>query len=73
MKALMSDLTFIEKRKLEKLFHMGGGYASDFSNRTLAEFGGAESGKTAHFVGRWVSTRGEPGPICEPLSATIPG
>lgn len=34
----MSDLTFIEKKKLEKLFQMGGGYVLDFSNRTLAEF-----------------------------------
>lgn len=34
----MSDLTFIEKAKLEKMFDMGGGYVLDFSNRTLAEF-----------------------------------
>lgn len=34
----MSDLTFIEKTKLEKLFQMGGGYVLDFSNRTFAEF-----------------------------------
>jgi len=34
----MSDLTFIEKTKLEKLFQMGGGYVLDFSDRTLAEF-----------------------------------
>lgn len=34
----MSDLTFIEKTRLEKLFQMGGGYVLDFSNRTLAEF-----------------------------------
>ena len=34
----MSDLTFIEKTKLEKLFEMGDGYVLDFSNRTLAEF-----------------------------------
>jgi hypothetical protein len=34
----MSDLSFIEKSKLEKLFQMGGGYVLDFSNRTLAEF-----------------------------------
>ena len=34
----MSDLTFIEKTKLEKLFQMSGGYVLDFSNRTLAEF-----------------------------------
>lgn len=34
----MSDLSFIEKTNLEKLFQMGGGYVLDFSNRTLAEF-----------------------------------
>jgi hypothetical protein len=34
----MSDLTFIEKTKLEKLFQRGGGSVLDFSNRTLAEF-----------------------------------
>ncbi len=34
----MSDLRSIDKRKLEKLFQMGGGYVLDFSNRTLAEF-----------------------------------
>lgn len=34
----MSDLTFIEKSKLERLFGMGGGYVLDFSNRTFAEF-----------------------------------
>ena len=34
----MSDLTFIEKTKLERLFQMGGGYVLDFSNGTLAEF-----------------------------------
>lgn len=34
----MSSLTKIEKRKLERLFEMGGGYVLDFSNRTFAEF-----------------------------------
>lgn len=34
----MSDLTFIEKNQLEKLFEMGGGYVLDFSNRTFQEF-----------------------------------
>lgn len=34
----MSDLTYGEKTKLEKLFQMGGGYILDFSNRTLVEF-----------------------------------
>jgi hypothetical protein len=34
----MSDLSFIERNKLEKLLEMGGGYVLDFSNRTFHEF-----------------------------------
>ena len=34
----MSDLTFLEKHKLEKLLGMGGGYVLEFSNRTFSEF-----------------------------------
>jgi hypothetical protein len=34
----MSDLSSIEKLKLEKLFEMGDGYVLDFSNRTFQEF-----------------------------------
>jgi hypothetical protein len=34
----MSNLTPVEKRKLERLFGMGSGYVLDFSNRTLQEF-----------------------------------
>jgi hypothetical protein len=34
----MSDLTNAEKRKLERLLSMGGGYVLDFSNRTFSEF-----------------------------------
>jgi len=34
----MSDLTAVEKRKLEKLFGMETGYVLDFSNRTFEEF-----------------------------------
>lgn len=34
----MSDLTSSEKRKLERLFGMGGGYVLDFSNRSFSEF-----------------------------------
>ena len=34
----MSDLSSIERRKLEKLFCMGGGYVLDFSDRTFSEF-----------------------------------
>jgi hypothetical protein len=35
---LMSDLTAIEKRKLERLLGMGSGYVLNFSNRTFEEF-----------------------------------
>ena len=34
----MSDLTSIERRKLEKLFRMEGGYVLNFSDRTFSEF-----------------------------------
>lgn len=34
----MSDLTSIEKIKLEKLLEMNSGYVLDFSNRTFQEF-----------------------------------
>ena len=34
----MSDLSFIEKSRLEKLFGMASGYVLNFSNRTFREF-----------------------------------
>lgn len=34
----MSDLTRLEKMKFERLFEMGSGYVSNFSNRTFQEF-----------------------------------
>jgi hypothetical protein len=34
----MSDLTFTEKEKFEKLLDMGSGYVLDFTNRKFAEF-----------------------------------
>jgi hypothetical protein len=34
----MSNLTSIERMKLEKMFDMGSGYVLDFSNRTIKEF-----------------------------------
>jgi len=34
----VSDLTAIEKRKLERALGMGSGYVLNFSNRTFAEF-----------------------------------
>src|SRR5262245_22515571 len=41
----MSDLTYIERRKLENLFEMGGGYVLDFSNRTLSEVVAESTGR----------------------------
>jgi len=41
----MSDLTFIEKTKLERLFQMDGGYVLNFSNRTFAEFVAESTGR----------------------------
>lgn len=41
----MSDLTFLERHKLEKLFRMEGGYVLDFTNRTFAEFVADSVGK----------------------------
>ena len=34
----MADLSSIERRKLERLLRMGGGYVLDFSDRRLSEF-----------------------------------
>lgn len=34
----MSDLTSLERRKLERWLGMGGGYVLNFSNRTISEF-----------------------------------
>lgn len=34
----MSDLTAVEKRKLERLFQMGSGHVLNFYHSTLAEF-----------------------------------
>lgn len=34
----MSDLSSIEKVKLEKMFEMDGGYVLDFTDRTFREF-----------------------------------
>ena len=34
----MTDISSIERRKLERLFRMGSGYVLDFSDRTFSEF-----------------------------------
>lgn len=36
-------------------------------------FAGWDAGKTAHFLGRWVSTRGAKGPLSETASVTVMG
>jgi hypothetical protein len=41
----MSNLTFNEKFRLEKLFEMGSGYVLDFNNRTFQEFVWGSTGK----------------------------
>jgi hypothetical protein len=47
--------------------------ATDTRTPYTADFDGSEANQTAHFIGRWVSTRNEPGPLSETVSATIPG
>lgn len=41
----MAQLSILERRQLEKLFEMSGGYVLDFSNRTLEEFVADSVGK----------------------------
>lgn len=47
--------------------------ALDTASPYTAEYSGEESGKTAHYLLRWVSTRGEKGPWSETVSATVAG
>jgi hypothetical protein len=42
---IMSDLTFVEKQKLEKLLGMASGYVLDFSDRTFDEFVSDSTGR----------------------------
>ncbi len=53
----MSDLSFIERSRLEKLFGMGGGYVLDFSNRTFQEFV-ADSARRNIYCGRYQYSNG---------------
>lgn len=39
----------------------------------VATFDGSEANQTAHFIGRWMSTQNDPGPLSETVSATVPG
>ncbi len=44
----MADLSYIEKRHLEKILGMGSGYVLDFSNRTFEEFVVDSTGKNIY-------------------------
>lgn len=46
--------------------------ALDTKTPYVATFDGAEANQTAHFMGRWQSTRGDRGPLSETVSATVP-
>ncbi|NOG39213.1 MAG: hypothetical protein HND43_07450, partial [Armatimonadetes bacterium] len=47
--------------------------ATDSRTPYTANFDGSEANQTAHFIGRWMSTRNEAGPLSETVSATVPG
>lgn len=47
--------------------------ALDTSTPYVATFPGADGGKTAHYMLRWVNSRGEKGPWSQTVSATIGG
>lgn len=47
--------------------------ALDTRTPYIAEYDGADAGKTAHYMLRWVNTRGDKGPWSETISATIAG
>jgi len=47
--------------------------ALDTASPYLLEHNSADAGKLAHYLLRWVNTRGEPGPWSETISATIAG
>ncbi len=47
----MSNLTYVERRKLEQFLGMGSGYVLDFSNRTFAEFVRESTGRNIYDPG----------------------
>jgi|ERR1044072_3699669 hypothetical protein len=47
--------------------------ATDTATPYTAEYTGADGGKIAHYLLRWVNTRGERGPWSQTVSATITG
>jgi len=46
--------------------------ANDTNSPYLNQFTGADAGKTAHYILRWIRSRQEKGPWSETISATIP-
>ncbi|MGH6629317.1 MAG: hypothetical protein ACREB3_06270, partial [Burkholderiales bacterium] len=46
--------------------------AVDTKTPYLAEYEPGQGNQTAHYILRWVNTKGQPGPISETISATIP-
>jgi hypothetical protein len=47
--------------------------AMDTATPYVAKYPGADAGKTAHYMLRWVNTCGDKGPWSETVSATIVG
>lgn len=47
--------------------------ATDTATPYLVELDPSKAGQTAHYLGRWVNTRGETGPWSETVSATVTG
>ena len=45
----------------------------DTATPYMAEYAGDQGGKKAHYMLRWVTTRGDKGPWSETVSATIAG
>lgn len=45
--------------------------ALDTASPYMAEYTGADAGKTAYYLLRWVTSRGEKGPWSEPVQATV--
>ena len=47
--------------------------ATDTRTPYVAEYGGEDAGKVAHYMLRWVNTKGAQGPWSQTVSATITG
>lgn len=47
--------------------------ATDTRTPYTANFDGAQSNQTAHFIGVWVNSKAERGPLSQTVSATVPG